>query len=165
MLPDLVAPAPRVLFCVPAAGACSVERGHYHSARGDAFWQLLHASGLVPVPLGPADDALLPRHGLGLCDLDRAPGGGWEVAALRDLVRRTGPGWVALEGKGAAAAVAGRPQPLGPVPWTLEGAPVFVLPSSSGANRRRDYDGRPDRLSWWRQLAGLVGAAAAPGRG
>jgi double-stranded uracil-DNA glycosylase len=28
-----------------------------------------------------------------------------------------------------------------------------VLPSSSGANRRRDYDGRPSRLDWWSELA------------
>jgi double-stranded uracil-DNA glycosylase len=27
----------------------------------------------------------------------------------------------------------------------------------SGANQRKDYDGRPNRLSWWRDLAALAG--------
>jgi len=31
-----------------------------------------------------------------------------------------------------------------------------VLPSSSGANQRKDHGGRPDRLSWWSELASLV---------
>jgi TDG/mug DNA glycosylase family protein len=34
---------------------------------------------------------------------------------------------------------------------------VFVLPGVSGANQRKDYDGRPNRLSWWRDLAALSG--------
>ena len=37
------------------------------------------------------------------------------------------------------------------------GADVFVLPGTSGANRRHDYDGRVDRLSWWQDLADLAG--------
>jgi TDG/mug DNA glycosylase family protein len=36
-------------------------------------------------------------------------------------------------------------------------ARVFVLPSSSGANRRRSYDGRPTRVAWWSELAQQLG--------
>jgi TDG/mug DNA glycosylase family protein len=36
-----------------------------------------------------------------------------------------------------------------------------VLPGTSGANLRRDYDGRLDRLSWWRDLAALAGRGEA----
>jgi TDG/mug DNA glycosylase family protein len=42
------------------------------------------------------------------------------------------------------------------VDWTIGDAEVFVLPSSSGANRRRDYDGRATRVEWWRELADYV---------
>ena len=37
--------------------------GHrrYYAGRGNAFWQLLHDSGLVPQRLTPDDDALLPE--------------------------------------------------------------------------------------------------------
>ena len=45
---------------------------------------------------------------------------------------------------------------LGAADWYLGPAQVFVLPGVSGANRRKDYDGRPDRLSWWQDLAALV---------
>ena len=43
-----------------------------------------------------------------------------------------------------------------PADWYLGESQVFVLPGTSGANQRKDYDGRPDRLSWWRTLADLV---------
>ena len=35
--------------------------------------------------------------------------------------------------------------------------PVFVLPCASGAAQRPAYEGRPDRLAWFRELAELVG--------
>ena len=39
---------------------------------------------------------------------------------------------------------------LGIAAWGIGRSEVFVLPGTSGANRRKDYDGRPDRLAWWR---------------
>jgi double-stranded uracil-DNA glycosylase len=33
---------------------------------------------------------------------------------------------------------------------------VFVLPGTSGANQRKDYDGRPNRLAWWQELAAIA---------
>jgi TDG/mug DNA glycosylase family protein len=67
---------------------------------------------------------------------------------------------VALNGKRVGREVArvlGRPPPaLGLQPWTAYDARFFVLPSSSGANRRRDYDGRPARVDWWSEMAELV---------
>jgi TDG/mug DNA glycosylase family protein len=57
-------------------------------------------------------------------------------------------------GRGAGVA-------YGEQAWTVAGAKVFVLPSSSGANRRRDYEGRPDRLSWFVELAGVAGFATS----
>jgi TDG/mug DNA glycosylase family protein len=47
--------------------------------------------------------------------------------------------------------------------WGLGPASVFVLPSPSGANRRRDYDGRLTRLDWWADLATQVRAGATSG--
>ena len=86
------------------------------------------------------------------------------LVAKADRLR---PRWVALTGKGAATTVARglgeRPPSLGPVPWTIGPARVFVLPSPSGANRRRDYDGRLSRLDWWSELAAEVRAAATSG--
>jgi len=78
-------------------------------------------------------------------------------------IRRDSNG-VAFASKTAAQGVARalglrRPQ-LGEAGWEVGGAPVFVLPGTSGANQRRDYDGRVDRLSWWRDLAALAGVTS-----
>ena len=49
------------------------------------------------------------------------------------------------------------PDQLARVKELIAGADVFVLPGTSGANQRHDYDGRPNRLSWWRDLATIAG--------
>jgi TDG/mug DNA glycosylase family protein len=89
------------------------------------------------------------------------------VPGLVAKADRLRPRWVAVTGKGAAATIARglgeRPPALGPVPWTIGPASVFVLPSPSGANRRRDYDGRLARLDWWADLAAQVRARAPSG--
>ena len=167
MLPDLLAPRLRLVVVGTAAGLCSAARGHYYACRGNSFWQLLHDSGIVDRPLGPADDAQLPALGIGLTDLAKGVaqshdrGLRYDVPGLVGKLEVVRPGWVAFHGKTAAGAVAralGQPKPgLGPVDWRVAGAEVFVLPSASGANRRRDYDGLPTRLEWWRQLAALLG--------
>ena len=59
-------------------------------------------------------------------------------------------------GQQAKAEEPRRPS-LGVQDWYVGPAQVFVLPGTSGANQRRDYDGRPNRLSWWRDLALICG--------
>jgi len=164
VLPDILAPELSVLFCGLAVGECAALRGHHHAGPGDSFWALLHGSGMTPVRLRPDEDDLLPTYGLGLTDVPRdlrtADGRlVYDVPGLVAKADRLRPRWVALTGKGAAATVArslGHAAPvLGRVPWGIGPAEVFVLPSPSGANRRRDYDGRLSRLDWWTELAAL----------
>lgn len=161
LLPDLLAPGLDVVLVSTSGGACAGDRGHHHAGPGDDFWRLLHVSGLVPEPLAAADEERLLGLGIGLLDL--VPDADGPTAAARSVADRVAahaPGVVALHGKGTAAAYARgaglRPAPLGWAPWTIADRPVFVLPSASGANRRRDYDGRPDRESWWTELAATV---------
>lgn len=172
VLPDVLAPDLDVVFCGLAVGECAALRGHHHAGPGDSFWQLLHETGLTPRRLAPDEDDSLPTYGLGLTDVPRdLPGVDgalrYDVPGLVTKVSRLRPRWVALTGKGTAATVARslgeRPPGLGPVPWRLGPSDVFVLPSASGANRRRDYDGRPDRLGWWADLARLARARSAAG--
>ena len=162
VLPDVLAPGLDVWFCGLAVGECAALRGHHHAGPGDSFWQLLHEAGFTPRRLDPDEDDTLPTYRLGLTDVprDRRTRRGdlvYDVPGLVAKAERLRPGWVALTGKGAAATVARslghRAPPLGPVPWSLGPARVFVLPSASGANRRRDYDGRLTRLEWWAELA------------
>jgi TDG/mug DNA glycosylase family protein len=155
VLPDVVEPGLTVLFCGLAVGECAALRGHHHAGPGDSFWQLLHQSGLTPRQLRPNEEDLLLDYGLGITDVA-------DVAGLPATIEALRPRWVAITGKGAASVIArtlGHPAPgLGVTGWQLAGADVFVLPSASGANRRKDYDGRTSRAHWWRELADLIGA-------
>jgi TDG/mug DNA glycosylase family protein len=165
ILPDLVGPSPRIVFCGMACADSTKVRDHYYAGHGNNFWQMLHRSGLTPTLLEPTDDLRLPSYGLGLTDVvwHRTKPPTWDVDELVAKVERWQPEWLALASKTAAQGVAralGRRRPqLGEAGWEVGGAPVFVLPGTSGANQRRDYDGRVDRLSWWRDLAALAGVS------
>ena len=161
VLPDVLARDLDVVFCGLAVGECAALRGHHHAGPGDSFWQLLHESGLTSRRLEPDEDDTLPAYGLGLTDVPPTSladsGTRYDVSGLVAKAERLRPRWVAMTGKGAAAVVARalgqRPPPLGPVSWRIGPARAFVLPSPSGANRRRSYDGRLTRLDWWAELA------------
>ena len=166
VLPDLVGPDPLVVFCGLAGGESTRTRHHYYATPGNNFWSMLHLSGLTPYRLRPEEDATLTEHGLGLTDLV----GHWDPPRVDvdELVAKvTGwqPEWLAFTSKdvaGKTARALGRRRPgLGPADGYVDRTQVVVLPGPSRANQRRDYHGRVDRLSWWRELAGLVGRGPA----
>ncbi len=164
VLPDIVGADPVVVFCGMAGAESTTVREHYYASPGNNFWECLHLSGFSPERLSPADDHRLPVLGLGLTDLvghwNHDTDRGWvEIDLLVANLERWRPQWVAFTAKGTAAyaarALGHRPPGLGEAGWDIADAEVFVLPGTSGANRRRDYDGRPHRLAWWRDLAAL----------
>lgn len=163
VLPDIVGPEPLVVFCGLAGAESTKTRDHYYESPGNNFWEVLHLSGLTPERLRPQDDARIVEHGLGLTDLVGHWDPAWvDIDELVAKVERWQPEWLAFTSKGVAHWASralgrrGRP-PLGPADWYVGDAQVFVLPGTSGANQRRDYDGRPHRLAWWHDLASLVG--------
>jgi TDG/mug DNA glycosylase family protein len=164
-LPDVVAPHLAAVLIGTAVGDCQALAGHHHASARDAFWSLLHSAGLTPRLLRPDEEDLLPTYGLGVVDLLPLPGHegppvAFDVAALVSKVEALRPRWAVLTSKRTAAAVARahghRPPGLGPAGWRLGGSEVFVVPSTSPANQRRDYDGRPTRLDWWAECARTV---------
>ena len=165
LLEPVVGADPVILFCGLAGAESTRHRDHYYASPGNNFWECLHQSGLTPRQLRPDEDQQVVDLGLGLTDLvghwDHESGRGWvEVERLVADVERWQPEFVAFTAKGtagyAARALGHRPPGLGVASWGIGRAEVFVLPGTSGANRRRDYDGRPDRLAWWRELADLA---------
>ncbi len=166
VLPDIVAPRPRVVFCGLAGAESTRERDHYYETPGNSFWESLHQSGFSPRQLRPEEDHLVAGLGLGLTDLVGHWDPRWvEVDVLVDKLERWQADWLAFTSKTVAAEAARalgvrRPHGLGAADWYLGPAQVFVLPGVSGANRRKDYDGRPTRVGWWRELAALAGPDA-----
>jgi TDG/mug DNA glycosylase family protein len=163
VLPDIVAPNPVVVFCGLAGADSTQLRDHYYETPGNSFWELLHLSGLSPRRLRPEEDATVARLRLGLTDLVGHWDPRWvEIDQLVAKLEEWQPDWLAFTSKTvareAARSMGIKPPGLGAADWYLGPSQVFVLPGVSGANRRKDYDGRPDRLSWWGDLATLVGS-------
>jgi TDG/mug DNA glycosylase family protein len=165
-LADILQPNLRVVFCGTAVAEKSAARGHYYAGSGNIFWALLRDAGFTRDLLTPEDDQRLPGFGIGLTDLaknivqshDR--GLKYDVRELGNKLIEFEPDWIAFTSKEAGKAVAhhlGKPAPgLGPQTWTFGPCQVFVVPSSSGANRGGPWDGRDSRLSWWAELASLA---------
>ena len=164
MLEDIVEPGIRVIVAGTIAAWHRAEREHYYAGPGNHFWTLLHASGLVPVPLRPEQDHLVLSHGIGLTDLvctRRATAGEaavFDLPGFRSVVERGDPCAVAFVSKAAGAAYARAageraPREFGPQPWFVAGRPAFVLPGPSGANNGMPL---PLRIALWRDLADFL---------
>jgi len=161
-LPDYLKPGLQVVFVGFNPGDRSSRIGHYYAGRGNQFWNFLFESGLVPTPLQPEDDHRVLEFGIGLTDVVKRwskssndlrsadfEGG---VPALRTKLRTAAPQVVAFNGKVAYEKFSGRPTQLGWRRECVEGARVFVLPSTSGRNgslRRVEKLAYFERLGRW----------------
>ena len=105
VLPDVLEPGLRIVFCGTAAGHVSARRGAYYAHPQNRFWPALHAIGLTPrrlqagglpriAPMGPGADRprqARERHGSRPAR-GRARGRGLRGAGREDRGRRAGPG-------------------------------------------------------------------------
>lgn len=144
VLPDMLRPGPRVVFCGTAAGAVSAAKGAYYAGPGNRFWAILAKTGLTPRQLHPAEFARLLEFDIGLTDVAKTVSGAdanlaahaFDRGRLIAVMREVQPECLAFNGKKAAAMALGRPTRLmryGPVPDVADLPPVVVLPSTSGA--------------------------------
>jgi double-stranded uracil-DNA glycosylase len=155
ILPDVLAPGLRVVFCRTAPGTASARAGAYYAGPGNRFWQTLHEVGLTPRLLAPAEFARLPEFGIGLTDASKTASGsdlevgrrGFDPERLEQAIAVVSPAHLAFNGKNAARAILGRAVDYGRQPERIGGAAVWVLPSTSGA-ARGFWDIAP-----WRELA------------
>lgn len=158
VLPDVLAPGLRVVFCGTAAGTASARKRAYYAGPGNAFWRTLHETGLTPAQLQPEEFTRLPEFGLGLTDICKVLHGSdlevgtveFDVDGLRSRLAAVEPANLAFNGKNAARAALERPVAYGPQEEQLGGAAVWVLPSTSGA-ARKFWDPAP-----WQELAAAV---------
>ncbi len=142
-LPDILAPGLDVVFVGINPSVYSAARGQYFARPSNAFWRCLHAAGLVPLPLGPADAHGLPAFGIGLTDLVKRPTSNAAAlteddfaggrARLRATLLACTPRAVCFVGKLAYERFSGRRViAYGRQPDTVGTSVVFVMPSTSG---------------------------------
>jgi TDG/mug DNA glycosylase family protein len=111
VLEDVLQPGLNIVFCGTAAGKESARLGKPYSNSGNTFWTTLHAVGLTPNLLAPADYKMLPKYGMGLTDIAKRCAGvdaelcpsDFDVPGFREKIQRFAPRVVAFNGKYAAA--------------------------------------------------------------
>ncbi len=151
LIPDVLAPGLRVVFCGTALGHESARRKAYYAHPGNAFWKALYRLGLTDSLLAPEDYASVLEYGIGLTDLCKTesgndhelPQGCFDAASLRRKILNYQPAWLAFTSKNAASGFLG--VPVGRIPYgaqkeTIGATRLFVLSSPSGQARR-----------WWRE--------------
>ena len=158
VLPDVLAPGLKVVFCGSAVGAKSAALGAYYAGPGNRFWPTLHRIGLTPSVLDAHDYRSVRDYGIGLTDMAKHESGSDAIlsraaddpAALAAKIARFRPAALAFNGKRAAGVFLGQPLLYGVQPEPVGATALFVLPSTSGA-ARRFWDERP-----WFELAEFV---------
>lgn len=163
IVPDVLAPDLRLVLCGTAPSKASMTARAYYAHPGNIFWKTLHEVGLTPSLLRPQDYVRVLDYGIGLTDLNKTEWGadaelspaGFDVAAFTAKMRRHRPAVIAFDSKFAGAKFFGRRiLHYGRQEDSLDGIPLFVVPSSSG-RARMYFDIGP-----WRDLAVTVGAMA-----
>jgi TDG/mug DNA glycosylase family protein len=160
VLPDLIEPGLRIVFCGTAAGTVSARRGAYYAHPQNRFWATLHAVGLTPRLMRPEEYPELARWGLGLTDIakhasgmDRElpPGalGADACAALEAKIKAAAPAWLAFTSLAAGRRYLKRAAGFGEQGERIGKTRLWLLPSPSptagwnwAANKH-----------WWRALA------------
>ena len=143
------------MFCGTAPGTASAKARAYYAGPGNAFWQALHLTGLTPVELVPAEFERLPEFGIGLTDICKVSSGSdaevgmveFDLTGLQEKIAAVEPSQLAFNGKNAARGALERDVLYGPQDEQIGGAPVWVLPSTSGRARRFW------KIEPWQQLA------------
>ena len=69
IVPDILAPNLRVLFCGINPGVYSAAVGHHFARPGNRFWPALHAGGFTDRLLTPDEDHDLLKSGYGLTNI------------------------------------------------------------------------------------------------
>ena len=161
VLPDVLGPGLRIVFCGSAAGAASARAGAYYAGPGNRFWPTLHRVGLTPRLLAPAEFRTVRRYGIGLTDLCKTESGadsglsgeGDDEAELAAKIARYRPAVLAFNGKRAARVFLGAEAlSYGEQAQRIGETAIHVLPSTSGAARR-----------WWDEAFWRRVAKAARG--
>jgi TDG/mug DNA glycosylase family protein len=159
ILPDVLKPGLKVVFCGMAVGNRSAAIGAYYAGRGNQFWAVLYRIGLTPRQLQPQEYRILLNYGIGLTDLVKKASGNdntlkkevFNIAGLRQRLEKASPKVVVFNGKRAAMEFLGRPVKYGLQPERVGSSAVFVLPSTSGAARAYWNE------QYWLELAEYVG--------
>jgi TDG/mug DNA glycosylase family protein len=164
-IPDVLAPALRVVFVGINPGLYSAATGHHFARPGNRFWKALHAGGLTPRLLRPDEQRDLLPLGMGVTNLvARSTAVASELSAdelragaraLERKLRRVRPAFAAFLGLGAYRTAFGQPRAaIGEQPERIGDTRVWLLPNPSGLNANHQL---PDLAAAFAQMAQAAG--------
>ncbi|MEP7157050.1 MAG: mismatch-specific DNA-glycosylase [Betaproteobacteria bacterium] len=158
LVPDLLVPNLRLVFCGTAPSKASAAAKAYYAKPGNKFWPSLHDAGITPRRLKPSEYPQLLEMGIGLTDLCKIhcgidsdlPEDAFDVGAFHRKMKRYAPRVIAFTSKNAAQNALGARVEYGLQETMIGNSQLFVLPSPSGL-ATRFFD-----PSIWRDLGKLV---------
>jgi len=146
VVPDILAPGLRVVFCGLNPGLSSAAQALPFASPTNRFWRVLHLAGFTPSVLGPTKSRNLLHYGIGLTSAVRRPTvASTELTprefvagadALRHRINASATAHIAFMGKAAYRAILRHTS----VDWgeqdeAFAGARAWVLPNTSGLSR------------------------------
>lgn len=167
VLPDLLRPGLRLVFCGTAPSTRSAALGAYYAGPGNKFWRTIHAVGLTPRLLAPADWRMLDALDIGFTDMAKAhfgmdrdlPSGAFDSPRLQSMIALNQPRVLAFNGKAAAKVFfATAAVEYGRQNARIGRTEIWVLPSTSGA-ASGSWSMEP-----WQELADSLPAMDTPTR-
>jgi double-stranded uracil-DNA glycosylase len=157
MLPDLLKPNLKIVFCGTAVGSRSAKLQEYYAGNGNKFWCTLFVIGFTDAQLLPSQYEKLLDYNIGLTDLVKNKAG-MDSTLLRsdfgsDLllnkIKEFKPKILCFNGKRAAEEFLLRSVGYGLQSEVIESTKFFVAPSTSNsANGFWD-------ISYWEKLKEL----------
>ena len=159
VLPDVLKPYLKIVFCGMAAGKRSAKLKAYYSGFANKFWKALFDSGLTRYQLSTRDYEQLPDYGIGLTDLIKDKAGNdselsatfEDIQKLYEKIQYYQPTVLAFVGKKAAKIVLGQTLvDYGMQRETTGQTKIFVLPSTA-TTADRFFD-----MSYWEELARIT---------
>jgi TDG/mug DNA glycosylase family protein len=141
ILPDILGPDLKVVFCGTAAGAASAKRGAYYAGPRNKFWKIIHKIGLTDRILKPEEYPEVKNFGIGLTDVAKLTSGAdstlraahFDKEGLRNAIMRHRPRALAFNGKKAAQVFLQVSCHYGRQTQSVDATLIYVLPSTSGA--------------------------------
>lgn len=146
ILPDLLAPNLKIVFCGTAASDISAREGAYYANPTNYFWRTLHKIGLTPYQFEPKEFPKLLEYNMGLTDIAKQAQGNdsglkkddFDSEALRQKILKYQPQILAFTSKKGASEFFGKPTrkiQYGLQDDVLGKTCFWVLTSPSGAAR------------------------------
>jgi len=107
ILPDILGPNLKVVFCGTAAGAASARKRAYYAGPGNKFWKIVHETGITDRLLRPEEYLELQALGIGLTDIAKLTSGAdatlrshhFDTESVRAAVLLHCPSILAFNGK------------------------------------------------------------------